>query len=868
VCGLVSKLNQPDFESFIQDYDLVCLSETKLSDFDSIAIPGFEIMVLNRNGLNKKSGGIAVLIRSKFSQNFKQLKGDSNYVLWFACDLALTGDPIVFGAVYIPPQDSPYYRSEHIDLIEQDLVNLTSDNDARVCLLGDFNARTGLMNDFVLIDDFVTACVDTELNALNKASCISDLGFDLDRCNRDLKTNNSGHRLVEMCKNFGIHIVNGRCGADRNVGKLTCKNASTVDYVVASPDLFPLISGFEILHFDPLLSDIHNPVKFDILVKFISVNNEFDMGEPKSYMGEAKSCVRPVWKEDGMSKYIDQVRNGNDNIEKLIEKINNTLPESVDKSMIDTIVGELCDIICGAARDSEMFVKCSVKRKSGEKSSKPWFNRDCRVKRSGYNRAKGKYRRTGTAVNRDAMVTASKVYKKEVRKQLSLYNNKFCKTLRKLRSTKPKDYWSMLNKGCSDGKAVYNKLSLEVFHDFFKDLSEKETGNDEMNFSAMQDNSVLDRPFDESQVETALRALKNGKSCGADNVLNEYLKYGGDNLICVLTKLFNLVLESGLIPEAWAVGIIIPIYKGKGDIGNPDNHRGITLLSCVGKLFTGLLNQRLTDYLDDLGILELNQAGFRKGHGTTDHIFTLKCLMDMFLSKNKRMYCAFVDYRKAFDTVDRTALWHKLLSCMVTGKFFKVVHNMYKCAKSCVKINQDTSAFFHCNIGVRQGENLSPLLFSLFLNDLELHMSKYFKGLSSLDDTVHETLDSDDVETFLRLYVLLYADDTILLAETEKELQAALDGMLVYCNTWGLQVNIQKTKVMVVSKGKIRNVPTFYYNGSELEVVSEFSYLGVVINHNGRFCKAKKHLVAQARKAMFSILRKARKLMLPIDLQL
>ena len=97
----------------------------------------------------------------------------------------------------------------------------------------------------------------------------------------------------------------------------------------------------------------------------------------------------------------------------------------------------------------------------------------------------------------------------------------------------------------------------------------------------------------------------------------------------------------------------LPIYKNKGDIGDPDDYKGITILSCFGKGFTAVLNQRWNNYLESTGLLIEEQAGFRKHYSTTDHIFSLKMLVDFHLYKKKRLYCAFIDYRKAFDCTAR-----------------------------------------------------------------------------------------------------------------------------------------------------------------------------------------------------------------------
>ena len=136
------------------------------------------------------------------------------------------------------------------------------------------------------------------------------------------------------------------------------------------------------------------------------------------------------------------------------------------------------------------------------------------------------------------------------------------------------------------------------------------------------------------------------------------------------------MLNLGIVPEEWCIGAIIPIYKNKGSDSDPDNYRGITLLSCVGKLFTALLNYRLTNYLEATGSIGDEQAGFRGGYSTIDHIFTLYAIINIYLSHGKKLYCAFIDYRKAFDFVDRVSLWSKLISNGVNGKILKVIYNM------------------------------------------------------------------------------------------------------------------------------------------------------------------------------------------------
>ena len=339
-------------------------------------------------------------------------------------------------------------------------------------------------------------------------------------------------------------------------------------------------------------------------------------------------------------------------------------------------------------------------------------------------------------------------------------------------------------------------------------------------------------------------------------------------MIAIITKLYNVVLDTGQIPESWCIGMIRPLYKGKGDVKDPDNYRGITILSCLGKLFTSVINNRLTDYIESVGIIGEEQAGFRQGYSTIDHMFVLNSILEIYLHKKKRVYCAFVDYKKAFDLIDRTSIWMKVISSNINGKLFTVIYNMYSNAKSCAKLSGGQSSdYFMCNIGVRQGENLSPLLFAIYLNDFEFCLSKCYKGLQELSNM---SLSNEDVEIFLKLYVLLYADDTIIMAENENDLQLALNATVMYCNQWHLTVNTSKTKVVIFSRGKIRNKPVFTFGENPLEIVFDYTYLGTTFNYNNSYKRAisKQVHVVRAKRAMYSMLVKSRKLCLPVDIQL
>jgi hypothetical protein len=226
--------------------------------------------------------------------------------------------------------------------------------------------------------------------------------------------------------------------------------------------------------------------------------------------------------------------------------------------------------------------------------------------------------------------------------------------LRGLKQTDPTSYWSLLNRTCSNEnkQKIVKNVSLNCFLENFRKLNTVQDVNEEdddtfehvdVNINKVSNlNTELNSCITEKDVLDAVKCLKNNKACDSDLILNEFLKHSRSKLLPVFVKLFNVVFDSGIIPDSWSGGIIVPIYKNKGHPASPDNYHGITILSCFGKLFTTILNNRLKSYLDNMSILCEEQAGFRKHYSTTDHIFNLKCLIDMYLRCNKTLLCAFI----------------------------------------------------------------------------------------------------------------------------------------------------------------------------------------------------------------------------------
>ena len=463
-----------------------------------------------------------------------------------------------------------------------------------------------------------------------------------------------------------------------------------------------------------------------------------------------------------------------------------------------------------------------------------------------------------------------KEYKTFISNRQKEYNKSLHKNLRELRTRNPREYWKIL-KNAEGPVKKEAKVSMGGFERHFTQLSKGNDENNTPNFDprtiSHATNQEINVVFTFEEVSLNIRNLKNDKSEGHDFIKNEYLKFCPPEVIQLAVILFNLVLKTGFVPIEWCIGLIVPIFKKKGSPHDPNNYRGITLLSCLGKLFTLCINSRLTTYVTRRGIIGEEQAAFREAYSTLDHIFVLNELINLYLVDRCRLYGCFVDYKQAFDRILRVLLWQKLIATEINGNIITVIYNMYNNAKSCVKQQTLISGFFPCDIGVRQGENLSPFLFAIFLNDFELFLSRRYNGLTKIN-ALSSILGDDDIEFFINMYILLYADDTLILAETPKQLQLAMHAASDYCKTWGLSINQTKTKVVIFARGKVTTNFHFKFGEINIDTVSSYEYLGVVFNFNGKLTNAITERMVPARKAMFSLNSKSVRLQLPPDIQI
>ena len=441
----------------------------------------------------------------------------------------------------------------------------------------------------------------------------------------------------------------------------------------------------------------------------------------------------------------------------------------ITQNDIDSIVQRIGTIFEKTSKTSFGYASRKKINVNQDKKIKPWFNYDCRNTRNLYHQTRKMYNKNKTEENKIRLKQVSKEYKNTIYKSQKQYKNNNINKLRNLKNSNPREYWRILN--ANQPKSTVN-AKLEDLYKYFKDVNEfqhekdnpcsSQTANDDTENVI---NEQINEPITESEVSTAIKNLHNNKSPGHDNIKNEHIKSTSNIMLPIYCKLFNIIFDTGIIPDTWSVGTIKPIYKNKGDPKMPENYRPITILSCLGKLFTSIINNRLKKYADEKYLIDSCQAGFRKNHSTTDNIFIINSLIDIVKSSKKKLHCCFFDFKQAFDRVSRERLWEKLEQHRINGKCLRLIQNMYQNIKSNVHANNQSSAYFPCYSGVRQGENMSPFLFTIFINDLRSFLDKC--ALKGIDCDINY----EEITSYFKILILLFADDTVLFADSELELQ-------------------------------------------------------------------------------------------------
>ena len=507
------------------------------------------------------------------------------------------------------------------------------------------------------------------------------------------------------------------------------------------------------------------------------------------------------------------------------------LTENVNTCQIDTVVQSFTNYMYDSAFSAfgkKWTSKSNAALPFKAKAKNPWFNDKCSNARNDFKRARNTFLKCKSDVNRQIFVSMRSKYNKIKRLAKKEFKIKEGQEMCNMAKSNPKQFWKSVKKKLSSSKIQSDNLTAIDLFEHFKSVygEEQDEMNEQTPIADNTFNSDFDTEISETELKTAIFSQNNNKSTGTDRLCAELFKDSFDIVSPFLLKLYNRLFLNGEYPRLWGEGIIVPIFKG----GNPDeagNYRGITLINILGKIYSQILLNRLNKWAEKEETLLDSQFGFQKGKSTVDCIFTLYSIIAKTLGMGEKLYCVFIDYEKAFDKIDRSFLWQKLLKEQVSGKFVNALRSMYTVVKSCVRYRSNTSRFFNSYNGLKQGDPSSPLLFMLFINDIKQNINTDLNDIFTIDE--------------MRLFLLLYADDAVVFAKSPEVLQKILNDIESYCTLWGLKINTRKTKAMIFEKGRHTHFD-FYLNNVKLELVDSFKYLGIHFFKNGNWHRTQQRL--------------------------
>ena len=556
--------------------------------------------------------------------------------------------------------------------------------------------------------------------------------------------NSEGRMLLEFCDEKELCIANTwyKKPDKRKITFRSGKNESEIDFILVGKTNRKYLRDVKV---------IPGELQHGMVV------TDFIKRDVKKIIKRERIVRRKIWKlkeKDIQKKF-----------EKRVEELVNIEASDLWSSFKDGLL-KACDELCG---------KKIVRRNRGDTW---WWNEEVSdavtEKKKAYkelckNRTEenmAKYRKKRNITKKVISKAMQKEAEKEI-EDLHRHPNKVFKLVKIIK----KDGKDVDGGKCirsEDGKLAFSESDRrQVWKEHMEKIMNIENAWDQLTEA-----EVVEGPIESvtrREVAEAIQKMKPGKAAGSSEINTELIKSSGNVGITVMTELCQRILDGKGMPAEWKTSVVVPIFKGKGDVMNCGAYRGVKLLEHGMKIVERVLENRMRTLVE----LDKMQFGFMPGKGTTDALFIVRRMQEEYLDKSKRLYMCFVDMEKAFDRVPRRVMEWAMRKKGLPEILVRAVMSLYESAKTRVRVEWGLSEEFPVSVGVHQGSVLSPLLFAMVI------------------DTVTENVREGS------LHEILYADDVVLTDDTLEDLQARFGVWKSAFESKGMKVNIGKTRMMV-----------------------------------------------------------------------
>ena len=593
------------------------------------------------------------------------------------------------------------------------------------------------------------------------------------------KENIAGKCLKEMIETLGVETIN-------NPNEPTHYNKSnnefnSPDICMVNKDALQFIKEWKVG--EDIGSD-HLPIETTIIVEVLRSTRKnrshwcFNKCDPKKFEGKLIELLKPIEEERDYS----------------FENFNNALKATA---------------------------KSTCKRtKANKPKGNPWWNEECKKAVKNRSKARRELYKSNTKINKELYKMANWKARKTINRAKRQYWNKHTSELslldayKKIRASKRSGRIDLCLVDLEGKVMENNKEAANLIAKYFANIGDGgkpitviRSKNDKMK---LEDLDELNREISIDEIMEVVKKSKIRKAEGCDEVHPFMIKFGGEKVIEWLFKLFNLIFDGRVAPVEWNMGIIIPIPKVSTSKVRLDKFRPISLLPVVGKIMEKIVTKRLTDIAEKCEWLPKFQHGFRRKKSTLNNLIELQNVIHEAFNRKEMLLAVFLDVKKAYDCVEREQLYEILKGKGLSGKILDWLKVFLNDRKAKVVFNNTHSDIFTFKHGVPQGSPLSPLLFNIYLGDLDVVIKS---GISQFADDLVLWIKGSDLTTI------------------GSKMNKKLTKINNYLTKKNLTISPGKSvATLFTRKNKIPEKPNIFIGGSIVEYKDSAKYLGLILD--------------------------------------
>lgn len=830
--------------------------------------------------IGRQHGGVTVYIRRDFAARHGCLVRceETTGIIW----VNLPACRVTVAVCYFSPAYSPVYNHGflHTDPVQCLFAGIqrASSQGHNVVVMGDLNIRVGgLAWDVPDITAPLPPFVAPEMLSVAEADLegIPHARASMDRAVPD--PDSASQFMQGLCSSRMV-LLNGRApppvssalpgGGNARNDTLTCHvpgggGGSVVDFALTSRGLFARVSSFEVMPFRTCLSRDHSAIVLQLqLPPWDAVAN--------AGAARGRRVCRPQ-RDRYAAALVDCAA--------CFQDLLSTWRQGGTSAA--TAHSQLVSMIRQAARACGGVQGAAVTRQGG---NQPWFDAECQAAKHALQQAclQAHHGRGGGVGEGDAdpaalaaLHVARRSYKAVIAaKKQAYYTQQQVNLIETYFSQHQRDYWRVL---FGPRHAACPVDDVSEWTEWFSNLlgsqpasvaltAEQQCVKQQLYEAcsrlSQEDAEVLNSPLSLEEVACAM-CLATGRAADLQGLTGEAIRVAAEvpedqgEYVCkpfveCMQWLLQRLLDGTAPTDMMCTSKITPVPKsGQQQAPHDKNmYRGVCVSEVVSKVWDRVMFKRLEGVVEGHSLRAPTQCGFRAGHGTVDALFTMQHLLDKYRAGRRPLYVVFVDFKKAFDLVRRDLLLERCRELGVHGAFLQSLTALYDKMQLRVCVAGTTGEAFPTFMGTKQGSELSPLLFGLFIELLHELIQLKVPGAGPLLST-------------MRVPDVLYADDCALVAQSPAVCQQLLDVLDVFCQLFDMRVNLAPHKTCaVVFRPANMEVPAtcrFTFQGQEVPMQDTYTYLGVLLHaHQGLAC-APAMLAGAGRRALQAMLGQLRR---------